>query len=172
MVTTILNFGRFCSPEFLISLLFGLGVFASFWILGTILKKSILRLTLTHQHNPALINLLGSATQHSCTLLGAISLAGSCGVDIRGILAGLGLTGFALGFALKDLLANTIAGIFILLYRPFNIGQEIKLETTKGCIDQGKVTAIDLRYTKLENATETILIPNSIIFTNSISILK
>ncbi len=160
------------SHESFFSLLSGIGMLGLFWFLGTVLKKSILRMTSSHNHNPALIDLLASGTKHTCTLIGIISFAGSCGFDIRGILAGLGLTGFAVGFALKDLLANTIAGIFILLYRPFAIGQEIKMETTKGCIDQGKVTAIDLRYTKLENATETILIPNSIIFTNSISILK
>ncbi len=76
----------------------------------------------TRRHySPAILNLLAVSIKRICMLMGAVSAAGSFGIDIRGLLAGLGLHRFALGFALKDLLANTIAGIFILLYRPFKI---------------------------------------------------
>lgn len=156
----------------LFSILSGIITFLLLWVIGTLLEHSIIRMGTHQRYNLAILNLLAVGTKRICMLVGAVSAAGKFGIDVRGLLAGLGLTGFALGFALKDLLANTIAGIFILLYRPFKIGQEIKIQTSKSCYDQGKVVAIDLRYTKLESDSETTLVPNSVIFTNSISLLK
>lgn len=156
----------------LFSIASGIATFALLWILGVILERSIMKMGTRSHYSPAILSLLAVGIKRSCMLIGAISAAGSFGIDITGLLAGLGLTGFALGFALKDLLSNTIAGIFILLYRPFKIGQKVKIQTSKSCYDQGTVISIDLRYTKLENDSETTLVPNSVIFTNSISLLK
>ena len=44
-------------------------------------------------------------------------MLGILGVDIAALVAGLGLTGFALGFTLKDALSNLLAGILILFYQ-------------------------------------------------------
>jgi small-conductance mechanosensitive channel len=44
-------------------------------------------------------------------LLGFVTALGTLGVNILGIVAGLGMTGFALGFALKDSIANLLAGV-------------------------------------------------------------
>lgn len=154
------------------SIVSGIVTFLVLWMIGIFLEHSIIKMGTRRHYSPAILNLLAVSIKRICMLMGAVSAAGSFGIDIRGLLAGLGLTGFALGFALKDLLANTIAGIFILLYRPFKIGQEVKIQTSKSCYDQGKVISIDLRYTKLENESETILVPNSVLFTNSISLLK
>lgn len=162
----------YVSQETLFTIGSGVGIFLGLWITGNLLEKNIKKFGRRNKYNSPVISLLASSIKYLCLTLGGISLAGSFGVDIRGLLAGLGLTGFALGFALKDLLANTIAGAFILLYQPFKLGEEIKIQTTKSCYDQGKVIFIDLRYTTVENAEEKILIPNSLIFTNSISIIK
>ena len=53
------------------------------------------------------------------SFLGVITALGTIGVDVTGLVAGFGLTGFAVGFAMKDALANLLAGVMILLYRPF-----------------------------------------------------
>ncbi|MFT6765772.1 MAG: small conductance mechanosensitive channel [Alteromonas naphthalenivorans] len=160
------------NQELLFSIASSIGVFVGLWATGVFLEKSIIKMGTHRQYNPAVLSLLAVGIKRIFVLMGLISAAGSFGIDIRGLLAGLGLTGFALGFALKDLLANTIAGIFILLYRPFKLGQEIKIQSNSKSIDQGTVTAIDLRYTTIDNAEEIILIPNSVIFTNSISLIK
>jgi len=82
------------------------------------------------------------------------------GVNVSALVAGLGLTGFALGYALKDSISNLLAGILILIYRPFGINNKVKVDK-----NEGTVTHIDLRYTTLENETGKILIPNSKLFT-------
>ena len=56
--------------------------------------------------------------------------------------------------------------MLILIHQPFNVGDSIKVKTFEGL-----VTAVDLRYTRLERDGEKILVPNSLLFTNPISIL-
>ena len=96
-----------------------------------------------------------------------ISAFGTLGIDISAMVAGLGLTGFALGFALKDTITNLLAGVLILLYKPFDIANEIQIANFKG-----KVISIDLRYTQLEDVGNKILIPNAKLFTDPIIVFN
>jgi small-conductance mechanosensitive channel len=58
------------------------------------------------------------------------------------------------------------------LYQPFKIGQYIQIPVTSSLINQGNVIKINLRYTTLESEKEFVLIPNSMLFTNAITIIK
>jgi small-conductance mechanosensitive channel len=89
------------------------------------------------------------------------------GINVSALVAGLGLTGFALGFGLKDILGNLVSGLLILLYRPFSLNEQISVAGMEGC-----VTEIDLRYTRLENAGKAYLIPNSMMITNTIMLIS
>jgi small-conductance mechanosensitive channel len=85
---------------------------------------------------------------------------------VSALVAGLGLTGFALGFALRDVISNTLAGVLVLLYKPFRRGDRISVAGSEGVVSQ-----IDLRYTTLVVDEETrVLVPNSTLFTNSIRV--
>ena len=79
------------------------------------------------------------------------------------LVAGLGLTGFALGFAFRDVLSNLLPGILLLLFRPFGIGDHISVSGL-----EGEVNNIELRYTILKQPGKIVLIPNSNLFTNPI----
>lgn len=82
-------------------------------------------------------------------------------------MAGIGLTGFAIGFALKDTISNFLSGVLILLYRAFEKGNRIKISGYEGI-----VIAIDLRYTELDSEGNKILIPNAKLFTDAITVFK
>ena len=71
-----------------------------------------------------------------------------------------------MGFALKDTISNLLSGILILLYQPFKIGNTIKVSGY-----EGDVVSIDLRYTELNSEGNKILIPNSKLFTDPITVL-
>jgi small-conductance mechanosensitive channel len=88
-------------------------------------------------------------------------------VNITGIVAGLGLTGFALGFALRDSIANLLAGVLILLYRPFDVGDRIDVSGLSG-----RVITVNLRYTELDAGNECVLVPNSKMLTDPIKVSK
>ena len=120
----------------------------------------------TRAHGP-LGQLLASVARVSLLILGLITALGTLGVNILGIVAGLGLTGFALGFALKDSIANLLAGVLILLYRPFEVGDRIDVGGLAG-----RVTHVDLRYTELDAESERVLVPNAKLLTDPIRVSK
>ena len=120
----------------------------------------------TRAHGP-LGQLLASIARISLLVLGVITALGTLGVNITGIVAGLGLTGFALGFALKDSIANLLAGVLILLYRPFEVGDRIDVGGLAG-----HVVNVNLRYTELENPSERVLVPNSKMLVDPIRVAK
>ncbi len=96
-------------------------------------------------------------------MFGIVTALGTLGINVGAMIAGLGLVGFALGFALKDLLSNFIAGFLILIYNPFVRGDRIKVSE-----HEGEVIEINLRYTVLRGDKQRILIPNATLFSNAV----
>lgn len=144
---------------------FGLLVF--FAVLARITHFAVLRIVRRRKAHVALGELLASTSRLSLNALGIITALGTLGVNITGIVAGLGLTGFALGFALKDSISNLLAGVMILLYRPFEVGDRIDVSGLSGT-----VVHVDLRYTELDNEKERVLVPNSKMLTDPIRVAK
>jgi small conductance mechanosensitive channel len=144
-----------------------LGLLILFLLLSRAAHFGVLRVVeRTRAHGP-LGQLLASIARLSLLVLGFVTALGTLGVNITGIVAGLGLTGFALGFALKDSIANLLAGVMILLYRPFEVGDRIDVSGLAG-----NVTQVNLRYTEMETATERVLVPNSKMLTDPIRVAK
>ena len=95
---------------------------------------------------------------------GLLIALGQVGIDTGPILAGVGVVGFVVGFALQDTLGNFAAGIMILMYRPFDEGDVI---TAAG--ETGKVTALTLVSTTLATPdNQKLIIPNSSIWGGTI----
>ena len=150
-------------PTFLVAL----GLLILFLVLSRAAHFGVLRIVQrTRAHGP-LGELLASVARVGLVVLGVITALGTLGVNIMGIVAGLGLTGFALGFALKDSIANLLAGVLILLYRPFEVGDRIDVGGLGG-----RVTHVNLRYTELESESERVLVPNSKMLTDPIRVAK
>jgi small-conductance mechanosensitive channel len=144
-----------------------LGLLVFFSLLARLAHFAVVRLVRRRRAHVALGELLASVAHVSLNALGIITALGTLGVNITGIVAGLGLTGFALGFALKDSISNLLAGVMILLYRPFEVGDRIDVSGLAGT-----VVHVDLRYTELDNERERILVPNSKMLTDPIRVAK
>jgi small-conductance mechanosensitive channel len=144
-----------------------LGLLILFLVLSRAAHFGVLRiLGHTRAHGP-IAELLASIARITLLVLGLVTALGTLGVNITGIVAGLGLTGFALGFALKDSISNVLAGVLIILYRPFDIGDRIDVGGLAGA-----VIKIDLRYTELDSEKERVLVPNSKLLTDPIRVVK
>lgn len=144
-----------------------LSVLLLFLVLSRVAHFGVLRIVeRTRAHGP-LGQLLASIARVGLLILGLVTALGTLGVNILGIVAGLGLTGFALGFALKDSIANLLAGVLILLYRPFEVGDRIDIGGLAG-----RVTHVDLRYTELDSESERVLVPNAKMLTDPIRVAK
>lgn len=97
--------------------------------------------------------------------VGAILAFSKLGFDVTGIVTGLGLTGFALGLALKDAISNLVAGVMIVLYKPIKLGDRIEVANSRG-----EVVDLNLRYITIKDDGATHLIPNSLFLNDKITI--
>ncbi len=142
-------------------------IFLAFWIIARILRGIVLRFGRTRHLSPDIINMMEQVTEAALIVFGIVTALGTLGVDMGAIIAGLGLVGFALGFALKDLLSNFLAGFLILLYNPFIRGDHIEVSG-----NSGRVLEVNMRYTVLQGDDKRILIPNSTLFQNPVIVQR
>ena len=82
------------------------------------------------------------------------------------LIAGLGVSSVAIGFAFKDILQNWLAGLLILLRQPFEIGDQIIVEGFEGTVERIETRATIIRqYNNVR-----IVVPNSEIYTNAVKV--
>ena len=85
------------------------------------------------------------------------------GINVFPFIAGAGVAGVAIGFAAKDTLSNLIAGILLIIDRPFEVGDRIEVWSAPvGSATWGDVIDIGLRATKIKTTDNiVIIIPNN-----------
>ena len=85
------------------------------------------------------------------------------GLNIMPFVAGAGVAGIAIGFAAKDTLSNLIAGVLLILDRPFEVGDRIEVwSAPANSATWGDVLDIGLRATKIRTTDNiVIVIPNN-----------
>ena len=142
-------------------------IFVVFFILTKIIKRIITSAAERLKFDVNLTLLFVRTSNIALMTFGFVTVLGTLGINVSALVAGLGLTGFALGFALKDTISNLLSGVLILLYRPFEIGNSIKISGYEGI-----VISIDLRYTELDSEGNKVLIPNSKLFTDPITVFQ
>lgn len=150
-------------PNFISGIFIFLLFYAGYVIAGKLFDKILSPKDSSHLH---VIHLLKKTTRVFLITFGLITMLGTWGIDVRAVIAGLGLTGVALGIALKDIIASLLAGVIIMIYKPFTIGDDIEALGV-----EGRVSLIDLRYTTIESNNRKHLIPNSKILSEKVTIL-
>ncbi|MCE3295755.1 MAG: mechanosensitive ion channel protein MscS [Crocinitomicaceae bacterium] len=81
----------------------------------------------------------------------------------KSLLAGAGISAFIIGFALKDIGENFLAGILLAFKRPFTVGDIIESNGVKG-----KVVMLNLRDTQIRSDGKDIFIPNALLIKNTL----
>ena len=108
--------------------------------------------------------LVGNLLRAVLVLLVVLLALSVAGVQVGAVLAGLGLAGLALAFALQNILENFVAGVLILIRKPFRRGDQIETHEYQGTVED-----IDLRVTHIRDFDgELVLVPNSMVFTEPI----
>lgn len=150
------------SPQLLSSMVL-LTIFIGIWLIThTVFKRFIRHLSgnkklIGHFLRKVLVTLIW--------IVATISILGTWGIDMSALITGLGLTGFAVGFALKDVLSNAISGILIILYQPFKPKDHIKVMGI-----EGDIVSTDMRYTVLKDKAQKHLIPNSKLLSEKVTL--
>ncbi|WP_414548363.1 mechanosensitive ion channel family protein [Anabaena sp. CCY 0017] len=150
------------------NIVLGLFVFTIFVIFGRSIKRLVKRLTSHRTYARNLGMVLGRLAQGTTVLVGLFislsivfpSLKASDLVQL------LGISGVAIGFAFRDILQNFLAGILILLTEPFQINDQIVFKNFEGTVEN-----IETRATTIRTYDgRRIVIPNSELFTNSVTV--
>ena len=88
------------------------------------------------------------------------------GINPGALISALGISSVAIGFAFKDILQNTLAGLLLLFRQPFEVGDEIEVSG-----HQGTVEAITIRETRLRTFHGTrVLIANSDVYSSAVEV--
>lgn len=101
-----------------------------------------------------------SIVRKAVWILGAIIALSMLEINIAPLLAGLGVAGFVIGFALQGTLSNFASGLMILIYRPYDVGSVIEAAGVVGVVD-----AMNLVSTTIKTFdNQIIVVPNGSIW--------
>lgn len=165
MTTFFLSIKEFFDPNTVQGAL----VYALFFLgLAILVGRStrlFIRKSTSHLHDTMAINFIVQLLQVGI-FLAAIILYADLVPVLRSIgtalLAGVSVMSVILGLAAQNTLGNLIAGLSLLLYRPFHIGDRVQLNTPKGLVT-GVIDSLTLGYTVLRDSeNEQIIVPNSV----------
>jgi small conductance mechanosensitive channel len=129
-------------------------VFILSFVFARFIKKIILFRLRNRDLGQEVMILIGRTIYATIVTLGAIIAFNIMGLDLSSLIAFLGV---GIGFALKDLLSNFIAGVMILTQKKFQIGDVVKVDD-----NLGKIIEIDARITQIQAFDGTnLIIPNA-----------
>ncbi|MFO7540521.1 MAG: mechanosensitive ion channel [Chloroflexota bacterium] len=146
---------------FLPNLLAALVIFLVTLYLSALLSRLLHRSMERQRADPALTLLLYHTVRWSIILVGGITALRQVNFELTGFLAGIGILGFTLGFALQDISRNIVAGMLLLVQKPFDLGDLVEIEGFTG-----RVQSVDLRSTEILTLDgNNVLLPNGHVFT-------
>lgn len=107
----------------------------------------------------AVVGLLLTLVGYAATVLALLVLLQ---VPVQRLLVSGAVTGVVLGIAAQQSLSNVVAGLVLLLNRPFQVGQQISIRSGgMGGVYSGRVLSIGLTYVQLDTDEGVVLLPNS-----------
>lgn len=150
--------------DFVPKLIVGLVVFAGTLFLAVPASRWAGRAAKKRLDDPALVNLIAKITRWAVIVTGTIIALEQVNFDVTGFVAGLGIAGLTIGFALQDIARNFIAGLILMTRKPFEIGDSVEISGYTG-----KVININTRDTIIKTFDgELVIIPNMNVFTTAI----
>jgi small conductance mechanosensitive channel len=116
------------------------------------------------QMSHLLRRMLVSTARNLVVMLGFLIALSQLGISLGPLLAGLGIAGFIIGFAMQDALSNFASGMLILFYRPFDVGDTVEAGGV-----YGKVRSMSLvNTTVMTFDNQSLVIPNNLIWSKVI----
>ena len=111
-----------------------------------------------------LVSFLGNVANVGLLILIIIAALGKLGIPTTSVTALIGGAGLAVALSLKDQLSNFAAGALIILFRPFKVGDYIKVNGFEGFVSEIKMVQTALSTPD----NEEVILPNSVVMSNSI----
>jgi len=126
-------------------------------LIGKLLKKNNVDLALVH--------FLTNLTFYTLIVLVVVAAAGRLGINTTSFLTIIGAAGLAVGLALKDSLSNFAAGVMLVLFRPFTIGDVVSTAGITGKVE--KISIFNTLFCTPDN--QLVIVPNNKIISDIIT---
>lgn len=135
------------------------------WLAGFVERRLTALFAKSNKVDKTVSAFLASLGKYGVIIFTGIALLDQFGVETTSLVALLGAAGLAIGLALQGTLSNLAAGVMLLIFRPFKIGDFVEIGG-----EAGSVNAISLFTTMLDTGDNVrIMIPNSSVWGSSIS---
>jgi len=139
-------------------------LFIGLWLAGLVERRLDHILGKSEKIDTTVANFIASLGKYAVLVFTGITLLGQFGVETTSLVAVLGAAGLAIGLALQGTLSNLAAGVMLLIFRPFKIGQFVEVGG-----QAGTVKGISLFMTKLDTGDNVrITIPNNSVWGSAI----
>ena len=106
-----------------------------------------------------------STVRNLVVLFGVLIAISQLGISLGPLLAGIGIAGFIIGFALQDSLSNFASGMMILMYRPFDVGDLVDAGGVNGRVSH--MSLVNTTFMTLDN--QKLIVPNNLIWQSVIT---
>lgn len=137
---------------------------AGIWLAGKV-RTWLGRLLGGRGVDAMLTSFMGSVTHILIVAFVIIAALSQLGIHTSSLVAVIGAAGLAIGLALQGSLSNFAAGVMIIVFRPFKVGDYIEAAGVGGIVE-----GIQIFYTQLRSAdNKTIIVPNSSITNGTIT---
>lgn len=147
-----------------LKLLGALAIFVIGRMVAKSVRKSVGQFTDRSDMDATLAGFLSSLAYYVVLVVVIVAALATLGIQMASVLTILGAAGLAVGLALQGTLSNVSAGVMLLIFRPFKVGDVVEVGGTLG-----KVEAIGLFETKLNTPDNVhIIVPNSTIYGDTI----
>lgn len=145
-------------PQWIFKLIMFVLILMVFSALGNMVKRLAARALASSRLRASrlLQDLFVSMAGKGIFLIGLLIALAQVGVQIGPVLAGLGIVGFIIGFALQETLSNFASGVMILIYRPFDVGDAIEAGGVSGKVKQ--MSLVSTTITTFDN--QRVIVPN------------
>ncbi len=152
------------AADYMPKLIFSLIVFAIGFFIIKFLRKAISKFFDKVDFDRSMEIFIENVAGVLLWIILAVIILANLGVDVSGLIAGLGIMGFIVGFALKDTLGNLASGLFILFHKPFKVDDWVNIGGVVGGVEQIGIAACTLKSPDGVKIT----IPNSKIWGDTI----
>jgi small conductance mechanosensitive channel len=143
-------------PRWFFQGLFILAILAAFRLLAVLTRRLVRNATARSSFSQLLRDTITRWSFHVVMAIGVVIVLTQLGFQIGPMLAGLGIAGFVLGFAMQDTLSNFAAGGMILAYQPYDIGDVIEAAGVSGKVS--KMSLVSTTILTFDN--QTLIVPN------------
>jgi small conductance mechanosensitive channel len=161
------EFSRAEGPRIVFRLLLVVLVLFVFSRLARLVKKGVEKALSSGRVNLShlLKRMIVSTAKNLTMFIGILFALSQLGISLGPLLAGLGIAGFIIGFALQDTLSNFASGLMILIYRPFDVGDFVEGGGVTGRVD--RMSLVNTTFKTLDN--QVIIVPNNMIWQNVVT---